>query len=517
MTVRMHSLGLVSLIAGLLATSAAWACSCNVADPDSLVVNSSILFEGAMVNTRHLNSSDCDDGFCTHQMESIFRVDQAFKGELGKTVALRYLPQDGVNCGPVFRMQETSIIAAYLGGDGLYHVSSICTQGSGTFGRDRAIVFEALARFQQRLDVYQAAIDSAPGDPAPVIDKARLLAETRNLPEALTLLSEVLAADPGNREAVLFTAKLRSQYRQDELALGALDPYLAQNPTDAYALRARATSLIRLGRTDEIEPSWRDFTNLSGAKFDLSGRTLDGATFRGATLTTVSFAGTSLKQSDFSEAQLWNAVLDGADLAGADLTYALVSGSLDGVNFENARLNRAAFSFKGRIASLKGADLNSADFRSPGLGAMLKNYRSERLRVGSLEKVNAVRVNAQRANFITLMMADADFSDADLRNARFQFSDLRGVLFPGTNLEGASFCESDLTGGNLQNANLRKVSFASTKLDEVRLEGAVFDRWTAWPVGLDPIKAGARMDGDRSKEGINRAASPSTTASWPCP
>jgi uncharacterized protein YjbI with pentapeptide repeats len=508
--------GLISLVAGLLAAPAAWACSCNVAEPDSLVVNSSILFEGAMLNTRYLNSSDCDDGFCTHQAESIFRVDEAFKGELGKTVALRYVPQDGVNCGPVFRMQETLIIAAFLGADGLYHVSSMCTQGSGTFGHNRTSVFEALARFRQRLDVYQAAIDAAPGDPGPVIDKARFLAETRNLPEALTLLSEVLAADPGNREAVLLTAKLRSQSRQDELALVALDPYLAQNATDAYALRARAASLIRLGRINEIDPSWRDFTNLSGAKLDLSGRALDGASFREATLTTVSFAGTSLKQSDFSEARLWNAVLDGADLARADLTHALVSGSLDGVNFENATLDRSAFSFKGRIASLKGAALNNTQFRSPGLGAMLKNYRSERMRVGSLEKVNAAGAIAQSARFITLKITGADFSDADLRQAKFSFSDLSGVSFRGANLEGASFCESDLTGGNLENANLRKVSFVSTKLDEVRLEGAVFDRWTAWPVGFDPIKAGARMDGDPSKERINRAASPSPTAKWPC-
>jgi uncharacterized protein YjbI with pentapeptide repeats len=515
MSVSKRFLGFVSLIAGLLVAPVAWACSCSVAGPDQLVASSSILFEGAMVNTRPLNSSDCDDGFCSDEVESVFRVDEAFKGELGASVRLRYVPQDGINCGPVFRIQRTSIVAAYLSADGFYHVSSGCSQGDGTF-EDRASVFEALARFQQRLDVYQAAIDAAPGDPGPIIEKARFLAETRNLPEALALLDEVLAADPGNREAVLFAAKLRSQHKQDDLALAALDPYLARSPTDSYALRARAASLVRLGRIDEIDPSWRDFTNLSGARFDFSGRMLDGASFRDAFLPKVSFAGTSLKQSDLSKAQLWNADLDGADLARADLSKAVVSGSLDGVNFEGARLDGAALGFKGTIASLKGANLNNAQLRSLGLRAMLNDYRSEALRVGSLEKVNAVGVNAERAAFIALKIAGADFSDADLRNAKFQFSSLRGVLFRGANLEGAAFCEADLSGGNLENANLRKVSFVSTRLDEVRLDGAVFDRWTAWPVGFDPIEAGARMDGDPGKEGINRATSPSTSAGWPC-
>jgi uncharacterized protein YjbI with pentapeptide repeats len=515
MMIGKYFLALISSMAGLLAAPAAWACSCSVADPDRLLDHSSILFEGAMVDTRRLSASDCDSGFCTHQVESIFRVDQAFKGELGGMIPLRYVPQDGVNCGPVFRMHETSIIAASLGADGFYHVSSMCGQGSGTFG-DRTSVFEALARFRQRLDVYQAAIDAAPGDPNPIINKARFLAETRNLPEALALLSDVLVALPGNREAVLFTARLRSQLRQDELALAVLTPYLAQNPTDPHALRARAASLIRLGRYDEIGQSWRDFTNLYGAKLDLSGRALDGASFREATLMTVSLAEATLTRSDFSKAQLWSAKLDGANLTGADLTQALVSGSLDGVNLENARLDRAALSFKGRIASLKGANLNGAQFRSPGLGAMLKNYRSERMRVGSLENATAVGVSAQGANFITLKMAGADFSDADLRNARFQFSSLHGVLLRNANLEGASFCETDLTGSHLEDANLRKVSFVSTKLDDVNLEGAVFDRWTAWPAGFDPIRAGARMDGDPGKEPIGRAASPSTTAGWPC-
>jgi uncharacterized protein YjbI with pentapeptide repeats len=515
MTIGKHVLALISSIAGLLAAPAALACSCSVADPDRLLDHSSILFEGAMVDTRRLSAADCDSRFCAHQVESIFRVDEAFKGELGGTVLLRYVPQDGVNCGPAFRVPKTSIVAATLGADGFYHVSTFCSQGSSTF-RDRASVVEALARFRQRLDVYQAAIDAAPGDPNPIINKARFLAETRNLPEALALLNDVLAAHPGNREAVLFLARLRSQLRQDELALAVLAPYLAQNPTDPYALRARAASLIRLGRTDEIERNWRDFTNLHAAKLDLSGRTLDGASFREATLSAVSLAETTLTRSDLSKARLWNANLDNSNLAGADLTQALVSGSLDGINLENATLDRAALSFKGRIGSLKGANLNSAQFRSPGLNAMLKNYRSERLRVGSLEDASAVGVSAQSANFIALKMARADFSDADLRNARFHFSSLHGALFRNANLEGASFCEVDLTGSHLEGANLRKASFVSTQLDEANLAGAVFDRWTAWPPGFDPIKAGAHMDGDPGKEPIGRAAAPSPTAGWPC-
>src|SRR5262249_25703568 len=162
----------------------------------------------------------------------------------------------------------------------------------------------------------------------------------------------------------------------------------------------RAASLVRLGRVDEIKPGWRDFTKLSGAKLDLSGRVLDGASFREATLRSVSFAGASLRRSNFSDAQLWNAVLDGADLGGAELTHVLVQGSLDGVGLESAKLSNGSFSFKGRIGSLEGADISGASFRSDGVGSALADFRSERLRVGSLEKVNAVGVNAQGVRFI---------------------------------------------------------------------------------------------------------------------
>jgi uncharacterized protein YjbI with pentapeptide repeats len=51
-----------------------------------------------------------------------------------------------------------------------------------------------------------------------------------------------------------------------------------------------------------------------------------------------------------------------------------------------------------------------------------------------------------------------------------------------------------LTGADLKKANLHKASLKSSKLDGARLEGAVFDQWTTWPDGFDPIKAGARME-----------------------
>ncbi len=431
---------------------------------------------------------------CVEQVETIFRVDRVLKGELGKTVSIWHEPSSSMECGPAFGANEPVILGAHIDVDGRYAVTNMCFAGAKIAGLDRTKVLEALERYRHRLDALQAAIDLAPGDPDPVIDKARFLEETKNPTEALKLLSEVLVADPDNREAVLLTARLRSQRNEDELALAVLEPYLALNASDRYALRARVASLVRLGRVDEVQVGWRDFSKLRGQKLDLSDRAFDRASFQEAALKTVSFAGASLKQADFSEAQLWNVVLDGADLAGADLTDVLVQGSLDGVSFESAKLVRAAFGFRGRISSLKGADLAGADFRSDGLGSRAADFRSKRLRIGSLEKVNAVGVNAEGSRFLALKMAGADFSDSDLSGAQFLFLDLNGASFRGANLNGATFREADLTGADLKNANLHKASFKSSKLDGARLEGAVFDHWTTWPDGFDPIEAGARME-----------------------
>lgn len=510
----MRFLGIISLVAGLLGAPAAWACSCATPDPDSLVAGSSLIFEGALVSTRQLSPSDCDEGFCSSQVESVFRVDQPFKGDVGGMVALRYVPQDGGNCGPSFRPYSTQIIAASLGADGHYYVGSMCSQGAGTFGRDHTRVLEALARFQQLLAVYDVAIHTAPGTAGPVIEKARFLAETRNLPEALAVLHDLLSQKPYEREAVLLAAKLHTQFRQDELSLAILEPFLAYSSNDPYAARLRVANLLRLGRMDEIDLGWRDFTSLSAGKLDFSGRTLDGASFREAYLPYVDLAETSLKQADFSGSRLAVASLDGADLTGANLTNASVSGSLQDVTLESVTLDKASLSFSGKIASLKGATLTRASFRSPRL-QMVADYRSERLRVGSLENIDASGVAAQRASFVALRMAAANFSSADLEHARFQFLNLDRALFRGANLQGASFCEADLSNADFANANLRRASFLSVKLDGVRLDGAVFDSETAWPEGFDPLKAGGRMDGDPAK-GIKRAIAPTGQYSWPC-
>jgi uncharacterized protein YjbI with pentapeptide repeats len=278
----------------------------------------------------------------------------------------------------------------------------------------------------------------------------------------------------------------------------------------------RAANLVRLGRMDEIDPNWRDFTSLSASKLDLSGRNLDRALFRTAYLPRADLAGASLRHADFSAAQLWDVSLDGADLTGADLTKALVSGSLQDVTLENAILEKANFSFSGKIASLKGANLKGTSFRSPGLQARVADYRSENLRVGSLENIDVSGVAAQRASFVALRMAGANFSSTDLEQARFQFLNLDRASFRGANLQGASFCEADLSDADFANADLRRASFLSVKLDGVRLDGAVFDSETAWPEDFDPLEAGAHMDGDPAKQGIKRSTAPSGQYNWPC-
>jgi uncharacterized protein YjbI with pentapeptide repeats len=68
---------------------------------------------------------------------------------------------------------------------------------------------------------------------------------------------------------------------------------------------------------------------------------------------------------------------------------------------------------------------------------------------------------------------------------------LNGLDLSGFDYGSAWMMGLDLTGSVLRGTNLRNADLTGALLDGADLRGAIFDRWTIWPEGFDPLAAGA--------------------------
>lgn len=80
-------------------------------------------------------------------------------------------------------------------------------------------------------------------------------------------------------------------------------------------------------------------------------------------------------------------------------------------------------------------------------------------------------------------LVGAHLGDADLRGADLSRSDLSDAYLSGANLEGAKFA----------NAIVREVTFSGANLSGSDFRGATYDKYTRWPAGFDPQRAGAKL------------------------
>jgi Pentapeptide repeats (8 copies) len=102
---------------------------------------------------------------------------------------------------------------------------------------------------------------------------------------------------------------------------------------------------------------------------------------------------------------------------------------------------------------------------------------------------------------------ERNFSGAQLSGVSLVWVELTGVNFEGAdlsyaNLSGANLSESnfsseanltfaDLSRADLRNTNLKGTRLEGANLEGIQLEGAVYDGATKFPLGFDPIRAGA--------------------------
>ncbi|WP_404785097.1 pentapeptide repeat-containing protein [Altericista sp. CCNU0014] len=106
---------------------------------------------------------------------------------------------------------------------------------------------------------------------------------------------------------------------------------------------------------------------------------------------------------------------------------------------------------------------------------------------------------------------ERNFHGVQLSGVSLAWVELKGVNFRGAdlshaNLSGADLSESNLSGGtnltfadlsraDLRNTNLKGTRLEGANLESIQLEGAVYDENTSFPLGFDPLKAGAIASG----------------------
>lgn len=100
----------------------------------------------------YLGCEDANAPECVQHVGAIFRVDRVLKGELGKTVAIRYAPPGGFGCGPAFSMNEPALVAVNFYPDGSYIIANECAMGVMGYGLEVSEVTEALERYRKRLE-----------------------------------------------------------------------------------------------------------------------------------------------------------------------------------------------------------------------------------------------------------------------------------------------------------------------------------------------------------------------------
>ena len=113
-------------------------------------------------------------------------------------------------------------------------------------------VYARLGRNDEAIAQYRQAL-AREDDAAIRYNLAIALQRAGRIPEALAEGTRVVAATPGNRDAILLLADCHSQMGEFEKVTDLLRPLAAQHPEDKAVAHLLGTALIGLGRTADAE------------------------------------------------------------------------------------------------------------------------------------------------------------------------------------------------------------------------------------------------------------------------
>ena len=229
--------------------------------------------------------------------------------------------------------------------------------------------------------------------------------------------------------------------------------------------------------------------NLSGTNAVLSG--ISGSVnFGGVNLASVSFQGSDLSaatfdgQTVFSHFDPGTGQQQGVNLSGTNAVLSGISGS---VNFGGVNLASVSF---------QGSDLSAATFDGQTVFSHFDPGTGQQQGV-NLSGTNAVLSGISGSvNFGGVNLASVSFQGSDLSAATFDGQTVFSQSGTGVNLSGTNAVLDSLSGNiDLRGANLSSVSFTGSNLSTAQLTGATYDNTTTWPVGFDPVAAGATSTG----------------------
>jgi uncharacterized protein YjbI with pentapeptide repeats len=116
--------------------------------------------------------------------------------------------------------------------------------------------------------------------------------------------------------------------------------------------------------------------------------------------------------------------------------------------------------------------------------------------VDTLEGINLSHRQLSYADLhrLNLMNSNLSYSllgGANLEEANVKYADLSYTNLAGANLRNTALVGSDLSNAQLVWAELYGANLEDTKVDGALFDSAYYDNKTRWPLGFDPIKAGA--------------------------
>lgn len=178
------------------------------------------------------------------------------------------------------------------------------------------------------------------------------------------------------------------------------------------------------------------------------------------------------------------------------------SGLLNGQYFFRANLYKADF-YQAQLMHgwFFEANLEEADFEEANLQA------------ANLEQTKAMRANFQYANLRNANLKHSNLTGSNMKNADLSNARLNGATLDETFLhciclEQATLCLAklqsatlasanlkyvDLRYANMENANLRQACLLGANLNGANLMNVQYDSKTIFPVGFDPVAAGAML------------------------
>lgn len=215
------------------------------------------------------------------------------------------------------------------------------------------------------------------------------------------------------------------------------------------------------------------------------------ASYKTGDLTNIEIRSGNLTDADFQSKDVSGTLfigigLDSTDFRGAKAIGTYFGGTLEGADFRNANLTNASFTYDPvafidfRGANLTGAhfertSLKNADFTGATVfGARLSVENSPK-DLTAQQLYSTASYQAGLLGPITLAgdMRTWDFRNQDLTGARFdRDSNLEGAMWAGAKLQQTLFFVNSLTGTDFRAADVRRVMFSASTLDDSNFTGA---------------------------------------------